>query len=57
MGVPEPGAAAVTIAVKVTLCPIVDGFADDVTVVQVPSCLTTCDSGEDVLEERLVLPL
>ena len=31
------GAAANTVAVKVTLCPLTDGLADDVTVVAVES--------------------
>jgi hypothetical protein len=31
VGVPAPGAAAVTVAVKVTDCPIVEGFAEAAT--------------------------
>jgi hypothetical protein len=41
VGVPEPGAFAVTVAVKVTACPFADGFCDEVTVVVVESLLTT----------------
>ena len=29
VGVPDPGATAATVAVKVTLCPLADGFCDD----------------------------
>ena len=31
VGVPEPGETAATVAVKVTLCPETDGFADEVS--------------------------
>lgn len=39
-GVPAPGPTAVTVAVKVTLCPKVDGFSDELTVVVVFALLT-----------------
>jgi hypothetical protein len=35
VGVPDPGLAATTVAVKVTVCPVREGFADDVNVVVV----------------------
>ena len=35
VGVPAPGGTGVTVAVKVTPCPKVDGFSDDVTAVVV----------------------
>jgi hypothetical protein len=41
VAVPDPGAVAVTMAVKVTFCPLVDGLADEVTLVAVLSLLTT----------------
>ena len=37
VGVPLPGAAAVTVAVKVTDWPKTEGFADDVTAVVLPA--------------------
>jgi len=39
-GLPAPGATTVTVAVKVTLWPKVDGFADEATVVVVFALLT-----------------
>jgi len=41
VGVPEPGAVTVTVAVNVTLCPKTDGFADEAIVVVVPHLFTT----------------
>jgi hypothetical protein len=35
VGVPAPGATALTVAVKVTDCPKTDGFADEVALVVV----------------------
>jgi hypothetical protein len=40
VGVPAPGGVTVTVAVKVTACPTADGFADEVTVVDVLALLT-----------------
>jgi hypothetical protein len=40
IGVPAPGETAATVAVKVTLCPDVDGLTDEVTVVDVLALLT-----------------
>ena len=54
VGVPEPGATAVTDAVKVTAWPDTEGLAEEVTVV-VLMALTFCVSGEAVL--LLVLKL
>src|SRR6266542_12438 len=41
-GVPLPGETALTLAVKVTGCPNVDGFAEAVTAVAVAAWLTWC---------------
>ncbi|MEQ1916795.1 MAG: hypothetical protein ABL856_08735, partial [Gallionella sp.] len=40
VGVPEPGATVVTVAVNVTDCPVTEGFTDDVTAVVVFAGLT-----------------
>ena len=40
VGVPEPGALAVTVVVKVTDWPKSDGFVDELTLVPVASLLT-----------------
>ena len=37
VGVPAPGADAVTVAVKVTDCPKTDGLAEEETVVALPA--------------------
>ena len=42
VGVPAPGEAAATVAVKVTGCPKTDGLAVELTVVVLESWLTTC---------------
>jgi hypothetical protein len=47
VGVPEPGAAADTIAVNMTFCPVTDGLTEDVTTVAVGPRFTTCDSEPD----------
>ena len=39
-GLPAPGATTATVAVKVTLCPKVDGLSDEATVVVVLALLT-----------------
>src|SRR5436190_3258483 len=56
LGVPAPGAVAVTVAVKVTDWPNTDGFAEDVTAVVVEAWLTTCDTAELVLVMKFVSP-
>ena len=47
-GVPVPGAVALTVAVKVTLCPNTLGLDDDVSAVVVAACCTTCATAADV---------
>ena len=42
VGVPDPGATDETVAVKVTDCPVTDGFTDDATAVEVDAAFTTC---------------
>src|SRR5688572_15226927 len=37
---PDPGATAATVAVKVTLCPLAEGFCDEVTLVVVLALFT-----------------
>src|SRR5712691_5230836 len=56
VGVPAPGAVAVTVAVKVTDWPNTDGLAEDVSAVLVLALLTTCDTAELVLVMKLVSP-
>ena len=56
-GVPAPGAVTVTVAVKVTLCPKTDGFADDVTIVVVVAFATVRGSQGLVARLLLVSPL
>jgi hypothetical protein len=41
VGLPAPGAVAVTVAVNVTLCPKVDGFKEEARAVLVLALLTT----------------
>jgi len=43
VGVPEPGAAAVTVAVNVTDCPKTDGLTDEVRGVVVEAWVTESD--------------
>jgi hypothetical protein len=57
VGVPEPGATALTVAVNVTLCPKTDGLTDDVTVVELLSWLTVWVIAAEVLLEKLLSPL
>ena len=47
-GVPAPESEAVTVAVNVTFCPALEGFSDEDTLVDVPSC-TTCEREELLL--------
>lgn len=46
VGVPEPGAAAVIVAVKVTFCPNTEGFAVELTETVLVSWFTTCGDAE-----------
>jgi hypothetical protein len=57
VGVPEPGAAALTVAVNVTVCPKTDGLAEETTVVLLPSLLTVWKRVADVLPAKFVSPL
>ena len=56
VGVPLPGAAALTVAVKVTDWPKTVGLAEAVTTVLVPSCFTVWIR-VDVLVAKVELPL
>jgi hypothetical protein len=47
--VPDAGAIAATVAVKVTLCPDNEGLTEDANVVVVPPLFTVCVRGADVL--------
>lgn len=58
VGVPVPGGTTMTVAVKVSDCPISEGFADDTTAVDVGfAAITDCVKGADVLARKLVSPL
>jgi len=57
VGVPEPGAVAVTVDVKVIDCPKTEGFVDELTAVDVLSLFTVCVSVDDMLVAKLVSPL
>jgi hypothetical protein len=56
VGVPEPGALALTVAVNVTDCPGAEGFTEETTVVLLPSWLTVCDNVVEVLPVKFVSP-
>ena len=56
VGVPAPGADAVTVAVNVTPCPNTDGLTEDATTVVVLACLTFWLRAEDVLPAQLAEP-
>ena len=56
VGVPVPGATALTVAVKVTDCPNTDGFTDEVTVVELLALFTVCGMAAEVLELKLASP-
>src|ERR1700730_18676083 len=55
--VPAAGAVAVTVAVKVTLCPDTEGLADEVTTVVVLPMLTVWVRGAEVLVMKFTSPL
>jgi hypothetical protein len=57
VAVPDPGALAVTVAVKVTTWPLDDGLGDDVRVVVVPSLLTVWVMAAEELLLKLLSPL
>jgi hypothetical protein len=54
VGVPAPGATAVTVAVKVTDWPNTDGFGDAVSAVAVLAAPTVCVIAAEVLPLKLV---
>jgi hypothetical protein len=56
VGVPDPGATAMTVAVNVTDWPKAEGFNDELKVVEVDAVLTTCLRVADVLLEKLLSP-
>src|SRR6185295_14626784 len=47
-GIPEPGLLAVTVASKVTTCPLVEGLSEEVNVVVLLSLFTCCVNGVEV---------
>ena len=58
VGVPAPGGIALTVAVKVTVCPNTDGLAEDaVTAVVVEAWLTVTRTGAEMLPLKLPSPL
>ena len=56
LGVPAPGATAVTMAVKVTAWPDTVWLAEEVSVAAVVALLMICPSAVVLLEAKLVLP-
>ena len=57
VGVPLPGDVALTVAVKVTLCPNTDGLAEEATRVVVLALLTVCVKVDEALALKLPSPL
>ena len=55
VGVPLPGGVAVTVAVKVTLCPNTDGVPEVVRIVVVSAWFTTWSGKEPLLALKLAL--
>jgi hypothetical protein len=51
-----PPKAPVTVAVKVTACPLVDGFGEDVSFVVVVALFTVRLTADEVLVLKSVLP-
>ena len=56
VGVPEPGATAATVAVKVTLWPFTDGFTEEETVDRVEALFTTWDKALEVMLVKFESP-
>jgi hypothetical protein len=52
-----PATCGATVAVNVTNCPVVDGLAEEVTVVVVVAWVTVCVRAVDVLVPKFVSPL
>ena len=57
VGVPAPGATALTVAVNVTDWPAAEGFCEEITAVAEPAWLTVWVIDADVLEVKLLSPL
>jgi len=57
VGVPPPGATAATVAVNVTDWSNTEGLCEESTTVELDALLTGCDSTDDVLGRKVVLPL
>ena len=57
MGVPDPGATADTVAVRVVDCPVTVGFTDEVNVVVVEAWFTAWLVCVEVEPEKFVSPL
>jgi hypothetical protein len=57
VAVPDPGARAETVAVKVTACPKTEGFAFEVTAVELEAWLTVCVGSDPVLPVKFASPL
>jgi hypothetical protein len=55
--VPDPGATAETVAVKVTACRKTEGFVSEVTAVELEAWLTICVGSDPVLTVKFVSPL
>jgi hypothetical protein len=56
VGVPTPGATALSVAVNVTVCPNTNGFTDDVTVVELDAWFTVCNKLAEVEFVKFVSP-
>ena len=56
VGVPAPGAEAVTVAVKVTDCPETDGLTEEASAVAVAALLTIWLRAAEVLVVKLPSP-
>ena len=57
VGVPAPGATALTVAVKITGCPKTDGFGEETSVVVALALLTVWVRFGEVLVLKLTSPL
>ena len=55
-GVPLPGGAGPTAAVKVTAVPLIDGFFDEVNTVTLASLFTVCTEDDEVLAVKSAFP-
>ena len=57
LAVPDPGATAETVAVKVTACPKTEGLVSEAKVVELEAWLTVCVGRDPVLPVKFVSPL